>query len=374
MTFDERFQVKDMQENNAYDENAGMLDEAPMSDETVLNEAPMPEEAVILGAVEESQEDDIPAEEEIPKPRRKHWRGFRAFFRSRKFRRGLFITLMLLYPVAQFLIMWAFVNIDSIIMTFQKYDTVKGWKFVGLDNYKNWFQKFRADPAYTTMMVNSALHSVVGMFIIFPLCLMISYFLCRKVPLSGFFRVVFYLPSIIPLVVLALGFTNMIKVDGLLGKLYEGFNLEAPALLVPPKVRWTIYGFTVWAGLGGNLLLLSGTIKRVPEEVLESARLDGLGTMGELFRIVVPMIWPTLVTLFIMSMMGIFSVVFQPLFLTDKLMDETMTLGLWIFNKATDNAGNVQAATLGIMSTVIVAPIILLTRWALDKMFSGVDY
>ncbi|MDE7464657.1 MAG: hypothetical protein K2M48_06465, partial [Clostridiales bacterium] len=81
-----------------------------------------------------------------------------------------------------------------------------------------------------------------------------------------------------------------------------------------------------------------------------------------------------LVTMFIMSMMGIFTVVLQPLFLTDKLLDETMTLGLWIFNKATDNAGSVQAATLGIMATIVVAPIILLTRWSLDKFFANIDY
>ena len=296
------------------------------------------------------------------------------FFRSREFRKNLFVICMLAYPVFQFAVMWAFVNFDSILMTFQKYDTLEGWKFVGLDNYANWFEKFKIDPAYKIMFVNSALHSLVGMFVIFPICLIVSYFLCRKIPASGFFRIIFYLPSIIPLVVLVLGFTNMINVNGILGKLYEGFNKEAPALLVPPKVRWTVYAFTTWAGIGGNLLLLSGTIKRVPSEVLESARLDGVGTLGELFRIIIPMIWPTLVTMFIMSMMGIFSVVFQPLFLTDKLMDDTMTIGLWIFNKATDNSGNVQAATLGIMSTVVVAPVILLTRWGLDKLFANVNY
>lgn len=319
---------------------------------------------------EETETENLQPDMKPKKKRRR--RG--SFFKSRKFRKNLFVICMLAYPVLQFVIMWAFVNFDSILMTFQKYDTVEGWRFVGLDNYKNWFEKFKVDPAYKIMFVNSALHSVVGMFVIFPLCLIISYFLCRKIPASGFFRVIFYLPSIIPLVVLALGFSNMIKVDGLLGKLYEGFNKEAPSLLVPPKVRWTVYGFTIWAGIGGNLLLLSGTIKRVPQEVLESARLDGVGTIGELFKIIVPMVWPTLVTLFIMSMMGIFSVVFQPLFLTDKLMDETMTIGLWIFNKATDKSGNVQAATLGIMSTVVVAPIILLTRWGLDKMFANVNY
>lgn len=296
------------------------------------------------------------------------------FWQKRNFRKNLFVICMLAYPVLQFIIMWAFVNVDSIRMTFQKYDTLEGWRYVGFENYINWFEKFKVDPAYKTMFVNSIFHSLVGMFIIFPLCLIVSYFICRKIPCSGFFRILFYLPSIIPLIVLVLGFTNMIKVDGLIGKLYEGFNAEAPELLVPPKVRWTVYAFTTWAGIGGNLLILSGAIKRVPQEVLESAHLDGVGTMGELFRIVVPMIWPTLVTMFIMSMMGIFSVVFQPLFLTDKLMDETMTIGLWIFNKAADNSGSVQAATLGIMSTIVVAPIILLTRWALDKMFVNVNY
>ena len=59
------------------------------------------------------------------------------FFRSRKFRKNLFVICMLAYPVFQFAVMWAFVNFDSILMTFQKYDTLEGWKFVGLDNYAN---------------------------------------------------------------------------------------------------------------------------------------------------------------------------------------------------------------------------------------------
>lgn len=298
----------------------------------------------------------------------------RTAFQKKRIRTNIFIVCMLAYPVIQFLIMWGFVNIDSILMTFQQYDTREGWTWVGFENYSLWFERIALDPAYTTMIVNSVLHSLVGMFIIFPLCLIASYFLCRKVPLSGFFRIVFYLPSIIPLIVLTLGFTNMIDVDGLLGKLYEGVGAEAPSLLLPPQVRWTVYGFTIWAGIGGNLLLLSGTIKRVPTEVLESAHLDGVGTFGELFRIVIPMVWPTLVTMFIMSMMGIFMVVFQPLFLTNKLMDDTMTIGLWIFNHANSNADSVMAATLGILCTIVVAPIVLITRWRLDKLFADVEY
>lgn len=295
-------------------------------------------------------------------------------FHKKNVKTNIFIVCMLAYPVLQFVIMWAFVNIDSVLMTFQKYSTTDGWQWVGLRNYADWFDYFRVDPTFTTMIVNSLLHSAVGMFVIFPLCLITSYFLCRKVPLSGFFRIVFYLPSIIPLMVLVLGFTNMIDVQGLLGKLYESSGSEAPSLLVAPQVRWTVYLFTTWAGIGGNLLLLSGTIKRVPTEVLESAHLDGVGPMGELFRIVIPIIWPTMVTMFVMSMMGVFSVVFQPYFLTDSLIPDTMTIGLWIFTNANSNTGNVMAATLGIMCTVVIAPIILLTRWGLDKLFCDVDY
>ncbi|MBD5632559.1 MAG: sugar ABC transporter permease [Clostridia bacterium] len=329
------------------------------------------QEAITAEGVEPVETEEV--EVGAPQPKKKKRKRFR--FSKRKFKRGLFIFCMLAYPVFQFLVMWAFVNVDSILMTFQQYDTLEGWKWVGLDNYKYLFELIALKPAFKTLIVNSVLHSLVGMFIIFPLCLMISYFLCRKLPASGFFRVIFYLPSIIPLVVLALGFSNMVSgSDSIIYKLYEGFNLDDPALLAPPKVRWTVYGFTIWAGLGGNLLLLSGTIKRVPQEVLESARLDGTGTMGELFKIIIPMIWPTLVTMFIMSMMGIFSVVFQPLFLTNSYLDDTATLGLWIFINAKDNSGNAIAATFGIMATIVVAPIVLITRWALDKMFANINY
>ena len=306
---------------------------------------------------------------EVPVKKKK-----RNAFAKRRIKTNIFIVCMLAYPVLQFAILWAFVNIDSILMTFQKFDG-QGWHWVGFANFKRLFVDIgnNINKEYSYMFVNSLLHSAVGMFIIFPLCLITSYFLCRKVPLSGFFRIIFYLPSIIPLMVLVLGFTNMISADGLLGKLY-GPDGNPPALLATPKVRWTVYLFTIWAGIGGNLLLLSGTIKRVPTEVLESAHLDGVGIFGELFRIVIPMVWPTLVTMFVMSMMGIFSVVFQPLFLTDKLMNETMTIGLWIFNKASDNSGSIMAATLGILTTIVIAPIILLTRWGLDKCFADIDY
>ena len=295
-------------------------------------------------------------------------------FQKKNIRTNIFIICMLAYPVLQFAIMWAFVNINSILMVFQRYDRTEGWYWAGLDNFAQWFDFFKNDSKYTVMLVNSILHSLVGMFIIFPLCLITAYFLCRKIPLSGFFRIVFYLPSIIPLMVLVLGFTNMIDVRGLLGKLYESSGSTAPTLLVAPKVRWTVYLFTIWAGIGGNLLLLSGTIKRVPTEVLESAHLDGVGIFGELFRIVIPMIWPTLVTMFVMSMMGVFSVVFQPFFISEGYVDDTMTIGLWIFSRANNNAGSVMAATLGIMCTIVIAPIVLFTRWGLDKCFADVDY
>ena len=58
----------------------------------------------------------------------------RARFSKRKFLRGLFIVCMLAYPVFQFVVMWAFVNVDSILMTFQKYDNLEGWHWVGLEN------------------------------------------------------------------------------------------------------------------------------------------------------------------------------------------------------------------------------------------------
>lgn len=300
----------------------------------------------------------------------------RSNFSRRKRGEYLFVACMLAYPLIQFIIMWAFVNIDSVIMSFQRYDSLTGETTFSLNNFETWVQLIGSNEMYGTMVVNSLLHSVVGMFVIFPLCLIMTYFLCRKVPGSGFFRIVFYLPSIIPLVVLGLAFREgLMNSNGIVGKLCDLFGTEPPAFFSGGSItRVMVYVFCVWIGLGGNTLLLSGAIKRVPTEVLEAAHLDGVKTWREFIQIVIPMCWPTIVTLFVMSMMGVFSVVFQPYFMTSSVVPETLTIGLQIFLNAGAPGQQESVAALGLLATVCVAPVVLVVRWLLDRFFRDVEY
>lgn len=291
-----------------------------------------------------------------------------------KIKRGIFIALMLAWPVFQFLVFWIFINFDSILMTFQKFNTKSGsWSFVGLDNYKTLFQKISLFKDTRRMFVNSLWYLPMSCFVILPLCMITTYFLCRKMPLSSVFRVIFFLPSIIPLVILAFSFREMSMDYGLFGKIYGLFGGDGSSLM---NRAFTPYLFYVWAGIGGNILLLGGAVNRIPSEIIESAKLDGIGTMREFFSIVVPIIWPTVVTLFIMSMMSVFGVTFQPLFLYNGVKPEYNTIGLEIYLVAAGGRYEdlTRASTLGIFVTVIAAPVILVTRHFLDKVFPDVDF
>lgn len=109
--------------------------------------------------------------------------------------------------------------------------------------------------------------------------MLFSYFLYKKMPLAGAFRVIFFLPSIVPVVVLTKSFTYVFDssigpVDHLL-RYVLGFDTPAWFREYPVS-QVMIFVYCIWAGLGYNIILLSGAISRLPQEVMEYGRLEGV--------------------------------------------------------------------------------------------------
>ena len=64
----------------------------------------------------------------------------------------------------------------------------------------------------------------------------------------------------------------------------------------------------IWTQVGYSMVLLSAAIKGVPEDTIEAGRIDGAGERRIFFRIVVPQIWPTVITVFITVLIGVMKV------------------------------------------------------------------
>lgn len=299
-----------------------------------------------------------------------------------KTQKNIFVALMLLYPVLQFGLFFVYVNIDTVVLTFQKFSWTTGeYIFSGFSNYSMVFDRIINDASTQRMLTNSLLYMPVTSFVILPLSMMFSYFLYKKIPLSGAFRVIYFLPSIMPIVVMTMSFSFIF--DSNLGPVNDIYllimKLFDPNVVVPswfgeyPTNQYMIFVYCVWVGLGFNIILLSGAIARIPEELMEYGQIEGISFTQEFFKVVMPLIWPTITTTFILGMTSVFTVMLQPMLLTPT-SGETNTLALMVYNSVLRDQNIEYTATFGIVVSLIGLPVILLVKRTMTSFFKEVDY
>ncbi len=285
----------------------------------------------------------------------------------------IFIILMLLYPCLQFAIMWFGVNINSILLTFK--DRYLEWLPIDslFKNYVNVFEKMSI-PATKQMYLNSLVYLVLNCFITLPVSLFFAYFIFKKIYMGGVFKVVYYLPSVLPTVILTLVYSSMFNTGGLLYPLFAKFGINTANFFVQGTgiEKWMVWIFCFWTGIGYDVMLLTAGMARIPNDLLESAKMDGVSPIKEFFHIIIPLTWPTITTLFIFGMMGVFGTYLQPMLLTGTI-DSTKTIGLQIFNDSQGSALN-NPATMGLVCTLIATPIVLGVRALLNHFFKEVNF
>ena len=245
-----------------------------------------------------------------------------------------------------------------------------------LDNFTRFFKEVKISDFQLGLAVkNSVLLYVSGTFFTLPLSLLFAYYLYKKVALSGFFRVVFFLPSIISAAVLVTLFKYVVMPSGPLNELLSiilGKDVAIEWVVDEKYSMFTILFYCVWTGFGGNIVLLTGAIYRIPEDVMEYGKLDGIGMTRELFSVIIPLIWPTLSTLIICSTAGLFTAT-GPVLLFTEGQFKTMTLGYFIFDKV--QAGQYYyPSAIGLIFTFIGVPLTLLVKRVCDKTFEDVAY
>lgn len=286
----------------------------------------------------------------------------------------IFLFLMLIIPVVNWLVFWLYINLSSIELAFLDARTQE----FTFNNFITFWENLTAKDGEIGIAVkNTFLYFGTSLFIILPAGLLMSYFLYKEVFGYKVFRVVFYLPAIISGVAMVAVYTNFIDPNGPLGNILKLFGREIPpeGLLARPETATkTIIAFCIWTGFSGILLLFCGAMVRVPVEVLESAALEGCSPIRELVQIILPMIWPTVSTQIILLFTGIFTAS-GPILLFTNGQYETTTISFWIFIQVLGgkaSAYNIVSAT-GLVFTVLGVPIILFIRWLVERVPS-VEY
>lgn len=303
--------------------------------------------------------------------------GRRTGFNENRLRKNLFIVGMLSIAIVHFLVFWLYVNLSSILMAFKNV-TPDGTKW-GFGNFKIMFDNF-ANPTSELRgaFVNTMIFFAVNLFIKLPLTFICSYFLYKKIKGYKYYRFVFFLPIIISAVVLTSLLKYMVNPGGPLPRIYEMlWGREAPLFLADSDYALgVIIFYTIWSGFGVNIILFQGAMSRIPPEIIEAGKIDGVGMARELFQIVTPLVWPTISTVVVLAFVGIFSSSGEILLFTKGLYD-TYTISYWIFELVQGIKGTVNleyASTVGIFFSVIALPIVLLVKRGLEKITESVEY
>lgn len=298
-----------------------------------------------------------------------------------KFWNAVFIYGILFYPVLHFCVFSIGMNINMIVQSFQDYPTTN---FYGLENYKNIIltlagKRPQSGVIYTKAIWNSLSILPLTLVINMPISLVFAYAIYKRYFGHKFFRVILFIPTVTSAVVLCLVFNMAVRRDVgfipvLLEKVGLGSIIPESGFMGTDETAWTmILIFSVWTGISTNLIYFCSAMGRLPQEVFESAQLDGASDFRQFYSVAIPLVWSTITTISITGISGIFSWYLPSLLLTNGKYG-TSTIGLIVIvNSQSRNSLGVISA-FGVIIAVIGTIVTLLGKKLFGSVFSEVEY
>ena len=280
----------------------------------------------------------------------------------------IFCCIMLLPVIFHFLVFYCGVNLNSILLAFTE-NTPDGGLKASLINFQYFVKEMKNPDSGVYMALFNTLQYWLLHQVKFALTSIVAYFFYKKVYGHKFYKIIFFLPSMIPGLVYVSIFKNFITAYGPLYVLLENmFGYKMPSLLaLPETAKPTIMFYAFWSGFGPQLLIQIGAMNRIPGEVIDAAKLDGCVGFREFIYIVFPLIFETIATYFLLGIVTIFQSTGPFLFFVGDKMPEVYTLQYWIFTQTMGGKTNYPAA-IGLIFSFAALPLVLISRYLINKV------
>lgn len=220
--------------------------------------------------------------------------------------RSRFIFFCLAPAVILFVIFLLIPSIDVFRMSLYKWGGyTDDKKFVGLDNFGKLFQSEK----FYQVFQNSILLVIVVTIVTFAIALIFAAILSRgKLKGINLYRVVFYIPNILSIVVISAIFSAIYDPsNGLLNSILKLLHIiDEPVLWLGDQkiVIYSLAGAMIWQAVGYYMVMYMASMANIPESLYESADLEGASPVHQFFTITIPLIWTnirTTLTFFIIS-------------------------------------------------------------------------
>ncbi|MGE5598701.1 MAG: carbohydrate ABC transporter permease [Bacteroidota bacterium] len=248
--------------------------------------------------------------------------------------------------------------IKGLVVSVQRFHPIKPPVYVGLEN----FRLLLEDPNVPTAWLNTfcfvGLALLIGYLV--PVALAVTINETRR--LQPYLRVAYYLPSILPAVVVSFMWRWFYDPSG------SGlFNAARAIFGLPPSVwlldrRLSLLCLVImatWAGAGATCMIYLAALQGIPSELYEAAEIDGASILKRLRHVTLPQLRPVMLTFLILQVIGTVQVITEPMIMTQGGPNNaTLTVMLLIYRYAFQFYDFGMAAALGL---VLFAVLVLIS-------------
>jgi raffinose/stachyose/melibiose transport system permease protein len=175
-------------------------------------------------------------------------------------------------------------------------------KFIGLDNFKQFFQ----EPALVSGLTHTLIYAVVTSGLKVVLGMALAVLLTSRIIGRAFLRSVAFFPVLVSTVGVGITFTVLMNPDhGAINGALSTLGISGPGWLTDPK--WALLSVAlvdVWKGVGLATVIYMAGILSIPQEYFEASKVDGASSMQNFWNIVLPLSRPATVAVVILSLIG----------------------------------------------------------------------
>lgn len=266
------------------------------------------------------------------------------------------VLLMLFYIIPILVALGiSFTDIDLAgLANFSKVD------FIGFENYINLF----SDELFKTSIVNTMVYVFIGVptvvFLSLGVAILLNYGTDK---IFGFFRGVYYTPSITNAVAVAVVWGYIYNSQyGLLNSFLSWFDIAAVGWLTDPMIsKISLIIVAVWKGIGINMVIFLAALKSVPKSYYEAADLDGANRFQRLRYITLPSIKFSIFFVTTTTLIGWVQFFEEAFVLTEGgPLNSTLSMALYIYQKGFSRSqfGYAAAASFILFAIIITVTII----------------
>ncbi|WP_442862470.1 ABC transporter permease [Bacillus sp. USDA818B3_A] len=286
-------------------------------------------------------------------------------------KRDKFLYLLML-PGILFFIIFKFIPMWGIIISFQEYSPYLGIldsEWVGLAH----FERFFTNPDFLILFRNTMMISLLNLVFFFPIPILLAILLneIRSKVFKRSIQSIVYLPHFLSWVIIAgISFLLLAESTGIINLLLEKIGLKSFDFLTNEGTFWyLLVGQNIWKETGWGTIIFLAAVAGVNPQLYEAAKIDGASKLRQIWHITLPGIKNVIIVLFILRLGSIMDVGFEQVFLmaNGAVSNVADVFETYVYRNGIQSGQFSYTTAVGLFKSVIGLVLVVFANWLAER-------